>query len=83
MTGYHLPTAADVPMITDSNMEKLENPDPTTSHGQKGVGECPLVPTSAAVANAVYDATGIRCTELPIGPRRLLPQLREAGLREL
>jgi CO/xanthine dehydrogenase Mo-binding subunit len=83
MTGYHLPTAADVPMITDSNMEKLENPDPTTSHGQKGVGECPLVPTSAAVANAVYDATGIRCTELPIGPRRLLPRLREAGLREL
>ena len=83
MTGYHLPTAADVPMITDANMEKLENPDPTTSHGQKGVGECPLVPTSAAVANAVQDATGIRCTELPIGPKRLLPRLSEAGLREL
>jgi len=81
MIDYHLPTAADVPMIT--NIEELENPDPTTSHGQKGVGECPLVPTSAAVANAVYDATGIRFTEMPLSPQNVLPELVEAGLREL
>ncbi|WP_311173404.1 xanthine dehydrogenase family protein molybdopterin-binding subunit [Halobellus ordinarius] len=81
MIDYHLPTAADVPLVT--KIEELENPDPTTSHGQKGVGECPLVPTSAAVANAVYDATGIRFTELPLAPHYVLPALDDAGLREI
>ncbi|MFB6196370.1 MAG: xanthine dehydrogenase family protein molybdopterin-binding subunit [Haloplanus sp.] len=81
MVDYHLPTAADVPMIT--NIEELENPDPTTSHGQKGVGECPLVPTAAAVTNAVYDATGIRFHELPLSPQHVLPRLAEEGLRDL
>lgn len=81
MIDYHLPTAADMPMIT--NMEKLENPDPTTSHGQKGVGECPLVPTAAAVANAVYDATDVRFTELPLSASNVLPKLNEHGIREL
>jgi CO/xanthine dehydrogenase Mo-binding subunit len=81
MADYHLPTAKEVPMIT--NIEELESPDPTTSHGQKGVGECPLVPTSAAVANAVRDATGIRFHDLPISADRVLPRLAEAGLREL
>ena len=68
-------------MIT--NIDELENPDPTTSHGQKGVGECPLVPTSAAVTNAVYDATGVRFTELPLSAQRVLPRLVDAGIREL
>jgi carbon-monoxide dehydrogenase large subunit len=81
MADYHLPSAVDVPMIT--NIEELENPDPTTSHGQKGVGECPLVPTSAAVANAVADATGVRFHELPLTAQNVLPKLVEAGQREL
>jgi len=81
MANYHLPSAVDVPMIT--NIEELENPDPTTSHGQKGVGECPLVPTSAAVANAVCDATGVRFHDLPLAAHKVLPRLAEEGLREL
>jgi carbon-monoxide dehydrogenase large subunit len=81
LIGYKPPTAADVPLIT--KIEELENPDPTTSHGQKGVGECPLVPVSAAVANAVADATGIQFDELPLAPKYVLPALEEAGLREL
>lgn len=81
MADYHLPSALDVPMVT--NIEELENPDPTTSHGQKGVGECPLVPTSAAVANAVRDATGVRFHELPLAAHNVLPKLADAGLREL
>lgn len=81
MADYHLPSAVDVPMI--NNIEELENPDPTTSHGQKGVGECPLVPTSAAVTNAVCDATGIRFSTLPLTAQKVLPRLSEAGLREL
>jgi carbon-monoxide dehydrogenase large subunit len=81
LVDYHLPTAKDVPIIT--KIDEVETPDPTTSHGQKGVGECPLVPVPAAVANAVADATGIRFTELPLTPDRVLPRLAEEGIREL
>ncbi|WP_336000465.1 xanthine dehydrogenase family protein molybdopterin-binding subunit [Halorientalis halophila] len=81
LVDYHLPTAKDVPLIT--KIDEVETPDPTTSHGQKGVGECPLVPVPAAVANAVADATGIRFTELPLTPDRVLPRLAEEGMREL
>lgn len=81
LVDYHLPTAKDVPHIT--KIDEVETPDPTTSHGQKGVGECPLVPVPAAVANAVADATGIHFTELPLTPDRVLPRLVEEGMREL
>jgi len=81
LVDYHLPTAEDVPLINKIN--DVETPDPTTSHGQKGVGECPLVPVPAAVANAVADATGVRFTELPLTPDNVLPRLVEEGLREL
>lgn len=81
LIGYHLPTAKDVPLIT--KIDEVETPDPTTSHGQKGVGECPLVPVPAAVTNAVADATGIRFTSLPLTPDRVLPELIEHDLREL
>jgi CO/xanthine dehydrogenase Mo-binding subunit len=64
-------------------LDELENPDPSTSHGQKGAGECSTVPVSAAVANAVYDATGIRFYDSPLTPRHVLPRLVEAGLTEL
>jgi carbon-monoxide dehydrogenase large subunit len=81
LVDYHLPTAMDVPMVT--KIDEVETPDPTTSHGQKGVGECPLVPVAAAVGNAVADATGIRFTKLPLTPDNVLPKLVEHDLREL
>ena len=81
LVDYHLPTSADVPLITKLN--ELENPDPSTSHGQKGAGECSTVPVAAAVANAFYDATGIRFFDSPLTPRRVLPILVENGLSEL
>ena len=81
LVDYHLPTSADVPMIT--NIEEIETPDPSTSHGQKGLGECSTVPVAAAVANAVRDATGIQFTELPLTPDKVLPALIDADLREL
>lgn len=81
LIDYHPPTTEDVPLIT--KIEHVENPDPTTSHGQKGAGECPTVPTPAAVANAVADATGIRFTEEPLSAANVLPKLVEEGLREL
>ena len=49
----------------------LENPSPEGHYGIRGVGEPPIVPGAAAVANAVHEATGIRCEDLPIKPQLL------------
>jgi CO/xanthine dehydrogenase Mo-binding subunit len=48
--------------------------------GSKGVGEPPIIPTPAAIANAVADAIGVRITDLPITPERILHALR--GVQE-
>jgi CO/xanthine dehydrogenase Mo-binding subunit len=52
----------------------VEVPNPRHPFGARGVGEVPIVPPMAAVANAVFDATGIRMRDLPISP----PKLRAA-----
>ena len=54
---YRMPVASDLPML-DTVM--VEVPNPRHPHGVSGVGEVPLVPVMAAVANAVHDATGVR-----------------------
>jgi xanthine dehydrogenase molybdenum-binding subunit len=64
-TDYRLPNALDAPEIAAI---VLETNDPQGPYGAKGVGESTAVPTCAAVANAVYDAIGIRFTSLPIYP---------------
>ncbi|MFN3231013.1 MAG: xanthine dehydrogenase family protein molybdopterin-binding subunit [Alphaproteobacteria bacterium] len=66
---YRMPVASDLPMI---DTVVVEVPNPNHPFGVRGVGEAPIVPPLAAVANAVYDAVGVRMTELPISPPRLL-----------
>ncbi len=66
---YRMPTALDVPMI-DTII--VEVPNPRHPFGVRGVGEVPIVPPLAAIANAVYRATGVRQTQLPMSPRRIL-----------
>jgi CO/xanthine dehydrogenase Mo-binding subunit len=66
---YRLPTTLDVPMI-DTII--VEVPNPLHPFGVRGVGEPPIVPPLAAIANAVYRATGVRQTQLPMSPRRIL-----------
>lgn len=75
---YHLPGINEVPVIT--KLEKVETPSPVTSHGQKGVGESGIVPVGGAIANAIYDATGVRFKELPLSPDQILPELRDANV---
>jgi len=55
----------------------VEDPDPAGPFGAKGIGEPGLVPTAPAIANAVYDAVGVRITDLPITPEKVLKALRE------
>ncbi len=66
---YRMPTTLDVPMI-DTII--VEVPNPLHPFGVRGVGEPGIVPPLAAIANAVYHATGVRQRQLPMSPRRIL-----------
>ena len=80
LLDYRLPTSLDVPFI---NTLIMEIPSTTTPYGIKGVGEAPLVPALAAIANAIHDAVGVRLTELPMNPEAVFWALQnqEAGGR--
>ena len=69
---YKLPTASDIPEIHFTPIETNEKEGP---YGAKGVGEAPLIPTAAAIANAVSNALGIRIDDLPITPEKVLRAL--------
>jgi CO/xanthine dehydrogenase Mo-binding subunit len=69
---YRMPVASDLPMI---ETVLIEVPNPLHPYGVRGVGEVPICPPLAAVANAVRDATGVRFTELPLSPPRVLAAL--------
>jgi xanthine dehydrogenase YagR molybdenum-binding subunit len=80
LDAYKLPTIADVPEIVT---ELLDVPDEhLTNLGAKGLGEPPIVPTAAAIANAIRDATGADVRSLPITREEMLRALREARERE-
>src|SRR5215470_7225265 len=68
LLDYKKLTAADLPNIETIIVEK---PAPAGPFGARGVGEPPIVPAPAALANAVHDATGVRLTELPLSPERI------------
>jgi CO/xanthine dehydrogenase Mo-binding subunit len=70
---YKVPTVADVPSIHHAHVD-LPDPDANPT-GAKGIGEPPLVPTAPAIANAVYDATGVRFRDLPLSRHRVLEAL--------
>jgi CO/xanthine dehydrogenase Mo-binding subunit len=65
---YRMPTALDVPMI---ETVIIEVPNPVHPYGVRGVGETPIVPPPATVANAIQRATGVRMTELPMSPPKV------------
>jgi len=73
---YRMPVASDLPFI-DTVIIEVANP--LHPYGVRGVGEVPIVPPLAAVANAVRSATGVRFTELPLSPPRVLEQIEAAA----
>ncbi|GGM64731.1 xanthine dehydrogenase family protein molybdopterin-binding subunit [Dactylosporangium sucinum] len=76
LATYHVPTNPDVPSIT---VRFIDEPDlSANSFGVKGVGEISAIGVPAAIANAVFHATGVRFRELPITPDRVLARLRDA-----
>src|SRR5204863_8238274 len=76
---YHVPSVLDIPEIVNTRVDlpdRVANPT-----GAKGIGEPPLVPTAPAIANAIYDAVGVRLREVPLSRRRLLEALAAREVR--
>jgi CO/xanthine dehydrogenase Mo-binding subunit len=76
---YRIPVASDVPMI---DTVIVEVPNPRHPYGVRGVGETPIIPPMAAIANAIENALGIRFTELPMSPPRVLKAIDEMAAAE-
>jgi CO/xanthine dehydrogenase Mo-binding subunit len=80
LDAYRMPTIADVPEIV---CEFVDKPDEhLTNLGSKGLGEPPIVPIAAAIANAIRDATGADVHELPISREEMLRALEAARRKE-
>ncbi|MCB9834267.1 MAG: molybdopterin-dependent oxidoreductase [Planctomycetes bacterium] len=69
---YKSPTFLDMPKMTTY---VIEDPDPNGPFGAKEVGQGPLLPMMPALANAIYDAVGVRVDQVPIGPHMILKGL--------
>ena len=74
MLEYKSPTSLDMPEVVT---ELVEEPDPRGPFGAKEVGQGPLLPIMPALANAVYDAVGVRIDEVPITPEKIMRALAE------
>ena len=76
LLDYRMPTALDLPMI-DAII--VEVPNPAHPYGVRGIGETPIIPPMAAIANAVSHALDIRFTELPMSPPKVLAAIDAAS----
>jgi len=76
LLDYQIPTAADVPFVEAMIVEVSYGDSP---YGMRGVGEPPIVPSLAAIANAVHSATGVRMKELPMTPEAVFRALKAGG----
>ena len=74
LSRYRVPRSTDTPPMETIIYESNDKQGP---FGAKGMGEAALLPTSAAIANAIYDAVGVRITDLPITPEKLLKAIKE------
>src|SRR5262245_51938828 len=78
LLDYRIPTSLDTPDLESIVIESI---DPEGPYGAKEAGEGPLHPSIPAIANAIYDAVGIRCDRLPFSPPRVLDLLRQGDPR--
>jgi len=78
--NYRIPRSVEIPPIESI---LIETNDPQGPFGAKGMGEAALLPTSAAIANAIDDAIGVRIKDLPITPEKILRALREKEKTEI
>ena len=72
LLDYRMPTALDLPQI---DCVLIETPVPNVPYGVRGVAEMPIVPVAAAVGNAIRRAIGVRMTQMPMTPERIVSAL--------
>ena len=77
---YKIATAADIPEMDIILLETAPQPD--GPFGAKGIGEPTMVPTAPAIANALYDAIGVRIKDLPLTAEKVLQAIKEKNSRE-
>ena len=78
MLDYKSLTSLDMPEV---EVALIEDPDPNCPYGAKEVGQGPLLPVMPAVANAIFDAVGVRIDEIPITPDKVLRALHAKDKR--
>jgi CO/xanthine dehydrogenase Mo-binding subunit len=78
MLEYKSPTTMEMPEVVTF---LVEDPDPNGPYGAKEVGQGPLLPVPPAVANAVFDAVGVRVDEVPITPEKIVRALESPSKR--
>lgn len=76
LLDYRMPTTLDVPMIETIIVEV---PNPGHPYGVRGVGEVPIIPPPAAIANAIHNAVGVRLTDLPMSPPKVCAAVLAKG----
>jgi CO/xanthine dehydrogenase Mo-binding subunit len=74
---YKIPTTLDCPDLDDYKSAIIETPHREGPWGAKGVGEGTMVCSAPAIANAIYDAIGIRFHDIPITPEKVLKALKK------
>jgi CO/xanthine dehydrogenase Mo-binding subunit len=79
LLDYVVPSALQAPNIRPI---LVEVPSPDGPYGAKGVGEPPVIPCPATIANAIADAVGVRLTEIPISPQAIVARLTGGNGRD-
>ena len=79
LTGYLIPTSMDTPRFVT---QLVENEDSEGPYGAKGIGEPATIAVTPAIANAIYDAVGVRILDLPITPEKILRAWKETENRQ-
>jgi CO/xanthine dehydrogenase Mo-binding subunit len=74
LLDYRMPTTLDIPMI---ETVILESPNPTHPFGIRGCGEHSIIPPAGAIANAIYDAVGVRLNSMPMAPHKVQAAIAE------
>ena len=77
MVDYKTPTACEMPSTTEMDVNLCHVYEPCGPFGAKGIGEAALASVQACIANAIYNAIGVRFTELPITPEKVLAAIKE------
>jgi xanthine dehydrogenase molybdenum-binding subunit len=77
ITDFKMLTANDLPKMDNIDVHFTDTYEPTGPFGAKGIGEAALNPVAAALANAVYNAIGVRFNEIPITPEKVLKKIND------